>query len=126
MEPVTPSFTANVQPETPKKMAGLSLQKVFLGAILFFLLLGIWMYVSSPLLITVTGSGEVSVPATNATLSLTLTANDSSISTAVSSVQSKADAMRTFLKSKGVAEGDIAQSQVGFKQLFQWPPKLKM
>lgn len=112
MEPAASNFTANLQPDWPKPSSAWNLKKVLLLAGMAFLALTLWTYVSSPLLVTVTGSGEVSVPATNATLSFTLTANDNSISNAVSSVQGKADTMRSFLKTKGVAEGDIAQSQV--------------
>ncbi|MEK9208622.1 MAG: SIMPL domain-containing protein [Patescibacteria group bacterium] len=112
MEPAAPSFTANIQPVESKSASGWNLNKILLGSGLVLLVVVVWTYISSPLVITVTGSGEVSVPATNATLSFTLSANDNSIATAVSSVQNKADTMRSFLRTKGVAEGDIAQSQV--------------
>jgi uncharacterized protein YggE len=72
----------------------------------------IWMWLSSPMIVTVTGSGQVSVPATNATVSFTLSSSDPSIAGAVTSVQAKADQMRKYLTSKGVLEGDIAQSQI--------------
>jgi len=75
-------------------------------------LLVVWTYASSPLVVTVTGSGEVSVPATNATVSFTLSGADSSIGAAVASVQNKASLMREFLLKSGVGEGDIAESQV--------------
>lgn len=112
MEPTaTPTFTANIQPvETKQPLLNLNKFPMWIGFAVLALI--IWVYASSPLVVTVTGSGQVSVPATNATISFTLTANDNSIATAVSSVQGKADTMRAFLRSKGVAEGDIAQSQV--------------
>ena len=71
-----------------------------------------WMWLDSPSVVTVTGSGEVSVPATNATVSLTLSDTDDSIASAVASVQSKVDAMKSFLESTGIADSDIAVSQV--------------
>lgn len=91
--------------DTLKKNLGLVF--VIILAVVF------WVWISSPLLVTVTGVGEVSVPATNATVSFTITAADSnSPQNAISNVNAKALAMRTFLISKGVAEGDIAESQV--------------
>jgi uncharacterized protein YggE len=87
-------------------------KKILTYSLVAVILLIVWTYVNSPLVVTVTGSGEVSVPATNATVSFTLSANDGSIGSAVSSVQSKAESMRTFLRNSGVAEGDIAVSQV--------------
>jgi uncharacterized protein YggE len=98
MEPAASSFS-------PKRLL------LIVTSIIFIVL--VWIYVSSPLIVTVTGVGEVSVPATNATLSFTLSANDqSSPQSAVSNVNAKALALRTFLQSKGIAEGDIAESQV--------------
>ncbi len=110
MEPTKPTFTQNVVPfESPTNWDRRKILMVVGSAIAVVVF---WVWVSNPLLVTVTGTGEVSVPATNATISLTLSSNDSSIQTAVASAQSKADTMRQYLISKGVAEGDIAQSQV--------------
>ncbi len=110
MEPAEPRITTNYPSGPPKMSSGL--KRILTYAIAAVVLLIIWTYVSSPLVVTVTGSGEVSVPATNATVSFTLSATDSSIGAAVASVQSKAVLMRTFLQTSGVAEGDIAESQV--------------
>ncbi|HET7099020.1 MAG TPA: SIMPL domain-containing protein [Patescibacteria group bacterium] len=110
MEPTLPRFTQNISPlESQMNVGPKKLLLVFasIAAVMIF-----WVWVNNPMLVTVTGTGEVSVPATNATLSFTLSASDNSISSAVSSVQGKADTMRAYLISKGVAEGDIAQSQV--------------
>jgi uncharacterized protein YggE len=111
MEPANePRFTANYSSENPRFSGGL--KKVLTYAIAFIVLLIVWVYASSPLVVAVTGSGEVSVPATNATVSFTLSSNDNSIGAAVASVQGKAISMRAFLQKSGVAEGDIAESQV--------------
>ena len=114
MEPIqsqfqnTPGFSAKYLPS----VSGWSMKKVLLltGGLLVALFL--WIYFANPMVITVTGSGEVSVPATNATVSFTLSSSDNSVAGAVTSVSAKADAMRNYLKGKGIAEGDIAQSQV--------------
>ncbi len=110
MEPAEPQITTNYSSE--KLKLPLEFKKVLMVAGSALLIVILWVYISSPLIVTVTGSGEVSVPATNATVSLTLSATDNSIGAAVASVQSKADLIRAFLISSGVAEGDIAVSQV--------------
>lgn len=110
MDASLPTFTQKISPLEPQmNMNAKNLLMIFgsIAAVMIF-----WVWVSSPMVITVTGTGEVSVPATNATISLTLSSTDNSISTAVTSLQVKADAMRQFLITKGVAESDIAQSQV--------------
>ncbi len=105
-----PTFTQKVF--SPEPLEGFGIKKMLSILGLAVVLILFWVWVTSPMIVTVTGSGEVSVPATNATLSFTLSATDNSIASAVSSVQAKADTMRNYLKTKGVAEGDIAQSQV--------------
>lgn len=110
MDATQPTFTQKISPIDPQmNMNTKNLLMIFgsIAAVMIF-----WVWVSNPMVITVTGTGEVSVPATNATLSLTLSSTDNSISAAVTSLNTKADAMRQFLISKGVAESDIAQSQV--------------
>ena len=71
-----------------------------------------WQWLNSPMIVTVTGVGTVSVPATNATVSFTLSSSDANSQTAVSNVNAKALAIRTLLTSRGIAEGDIAEGQV--------------
>lgn len=110
MDIAQPTFTQKISsPDSSMNFNFKNLLMVF-GSIAVVMIFWIWL--SNPMILTVTGTGEVSVPATNATISFTLSSNDNSIGTAVSSVQSKADTMRQFLITKGVAEGDIAQSQV--------------
>lgn len=92
--------------------ASWGIKKILLYIGLAILALGVYVWISSPMIVTVTGSGEASVPATNATVSFTISSSDNSIAAAVASVSAKADSMRNYLKSKGIAEGDIAESQV--------------
>lgn len=91
---------------------GLNWKRALLVFVSIVLAVIAWVYVSSPLIVTVTGSGEASVPATNVTLSFTVSATDASIAGAVNSVTAKADAMRKYLIGRGIAESDIAESQV--------------
>lgn len=100
MEPAVQSFLS-----TPKKIVFYAL-----GALI---VVALYLYISSPMVVTVTGVGEVSAPASNATISFTLSASDpSNPQGAVSNVNAKALALRTFLIGQGIAEGDIAESQV--------------
>jgi len=61
---------------------------------------------------TFTGTGEVSVPATSATLSFSLAANNTSVQGAIGAVKTGAVSVRQTLKSSGIAEEDITESQV--------------
>lgn len=88
----------------PKKIFGIVL------GVLFFLFA--WQWISSPLLVTVTGVGETSVTASNATVSFSIFATDANSQAAISNVNAKALAMRTLLTGKGIAETDIAEGQV--------------
>lgn len=112
MEPVrsSSSFTANYSSEESKLHIGK--KKMFWYIVLGLVAVVLYIYISNPLVITVTGTGEVSVPATNATISFTLSSSDNSSQNAVASVTSKADTVRTYLTAQGITEGDIAQSQV--------------
>lgn len=108
MDPTQPKFTANIVPEGFNY--GWKRVLVLVGGFLFVLV--VWIYSTSPMVVTVTGSGEVSVPATNATLSFTLSSKNDSVESAIASVSEKADSVRNYLTNKGFAEGDIAQSQI--------------
>jgi uncharacterized protein YggE len=111
MDPVQDSrFTQNVQ--MPSSDSGFGGKKLLLGIVGLVLAVLIWFWLANPMVVTVTGTGQVSVPATNATLSFTLSASDASIQGAVTSAQSKADTLRNYLISKGISESDIAQTQV--------------
>lgn len=89
-----------------------TVKKLLIVLLFFVLFAGIWQCINSPMVVTVSGTGEVSVPATNAIISFSVSSTDSSIQTAISNTNAKALAIRELLKSKGVAEGDIAESQV--------------
>lgn len=110
MDPAKPAFTANY-PSTEPKLSS-EAKKYFILLALGVIAMVIWIWLSSPMVISVSGTGEVSVPAETATVSFTLSSNDSNPQSAVSAVSTKADSVRAFLISRGVAEGDIAQSQV--------------
>jgi uncharacterized protein YggE len=76
------------------------------------LLMLCWMWISSPMIVTVTGTGEINVPATNATVTFALISGDPTPQGAITSVKAKAATMKQFLTASGIAEGDITTSQV--------------
>ncbi len=109
MEPIpTPSFTQKVQ----SMSSGFDFKKYVLVAGVIVVLMVFWTWLDNPMSVTVTGKGEASVPATSATISLTLSATDGNPQSAINAVLSKAQATTEVLKTNGIAEGDIVQSQV--------------
>lgn len=69
-------------------------------------------WINSPLIVTVTGSGELLAPAAAATVSFTASANDVSIQGAMDQVKTKAKNLRQVLRSTGIDEKEIMESQV--------------
>ena len=88
--------------------------KLFAKGLLFVFLAGfVWKWITSPVITTVTGSGEVSVAADSAIVTFTLTSTNTDASLAVATVKDKVDAMGDMLKVNwGVQEADIYESQV--------------
>ncbi len=74
--------------------------------------LAIYQWISSPLIVSVTGVGEVTVPAESATISFSVAGSDANVATAISNVKAKADSLRSLLKNSGIPESDIVESQV--------------
>jgi uncharacterized protein YggE len=72
----------------------------------------VWVWYSNPLVITVTGTGEVSVPAQNATLSFIVSSSSANINDAIGGVNTKATQVKTAISSFGIGEEDITQTQV--------------
>lgn len=111
-----PTFTQKIEP-IPVQSGGCCEIKftfkkflVLLGVVLAVLI--IWQFVSSPMVVTVTGTGKVSVPATNATVTATISVNSDSAQNAITSAKSRAASIKSMLVSSGVAESDISESQI--------------
>ena len=81
---------------------------VWLGIIIAAFVI-IWL--NSPMELTVTGSGEVSVPATTASLSLTVSGSASSPTESINQAKAKIDDIKAVLRARGVDEADIFESQ---------------
>jgi uncharacterized protein YggE len=88
------------------------LAKILVSLVLLIVVIFVWQWLSSPMLVTVRGMGQVSVPATSATISLTVTASASNSPDSINIVKSKAENIRVLLTASGVAESDIAESQI--------------
>ncbi len=89
-----------------------SLKKIIIAALLLIVVIFIWQWIASPTIVTVQGLGEVSVPATSATISLVVRANSGTAPASIDAAKAKADGIRSLLIASGVLESDIAESQV--------------
>lgn len=87
-------------------------KKIFLFFLLFVVGAIFWTWISSPMVVTVTGTGEVSVPATSATVSFSVTSNDSTSQGAISIVKARGETIRQMLLTSGILEEDIVESQL--------------
>jgi uncharacterized protein YggE len=90
----------------------LSLKKLIISTLLIVAMIFVWQWISSPMVVTVQGLGEVTVPATSATISLTVAANSTTASASIDTVKDKANSIRTLLIASGVLENDISESQL--------------
>lgn len=79
---------------------------------IIIILIIFWQWISSPMIVTVTGTGSVEVPATNATITFAVLASDPSAQGAITAVNGNATNIKKFLISNGIAEEDISTSQV--------------
>ena len=77
-----------------------------------FLVLGwIYWYVSNPIVISVTGAGIVTVPATYVSSQITLAATGENPNDTLSAFTAKASGVRDLLIKSGVTEDNISQTQ---------------
>jgi uncharacterized protein YggE len=86
-------------------IGGMLLVLIFIGGF-------IWNWVNSPMIVTVSGTGEVKAPVESATISFGLTSSASSSSEAISLVESKVQRITSLLTAQGISDEDIAESQV--------------
>jgi uncharacterized protein YggE len=83
---------------------------IMIGVGIIVLVIG-YTWWSTPLVVTVTGTGEVKVPATTATLTFQIAETNSSPVVAVTNLEGKAEQMRQLLIQNGVNNDDIVESQ---------------
>jgi uncharacterized protein YggE len=72
----------------------------------------LWQWVNSPLVVTVTGVGEIDAPVNNAVISLVLSANRANPTDAITVVNTKALVMKDTLIDYGISQDDLTNSQV--------------
>ncbi|MFH0943368.1 MAG: SIMPL domain-containing protein [Candidatus Beckwithbacteria bacterium] len=70
----------------------------------------IFAWITSPMTVTVIGTGEVNVSATYATLALTVTGTGRNVTEAIINVKTKVDNLRKLLISRGVGETDLLEA----------------
>ena len=112
MDPVRQ--TTPVQPDSrfSMKYSNGSTKKYLLGGLAIVIGLILYVWITSPMVVTVTGTGEVAVPAESATLSFSVSGSDATPNGAINAVKTRANAIRATLVSSGIAESDIAESQI--------------
>lgn len=78
-----------------------------------FILLGMFLYewISSPMVITVTGIGSVSAPAESASLTFSLSSSSDNSENALKSVKDTSTRIKSVLAEMGIPESDIYESQ---------------
>lgn len=119
LNPVQPSaeyastqLTSRVEDDDPS----LDLKKIlrWFGIGLAALIIGafVWEWITSPMIVTVTGTGTKTVPASSATLSFVVAASDGTPAAAIGSTKNKADILRKYLIQRGIAADDIVESQI--------------
>ena len=111
-----PTFTQKV--EVPEPRGGMCCLGKFTWK-KFLILLGVvasvlvvWQFISSPMVVTVTGTGKASVPATSATVTTTISINSDTAQNALSAVRARVESMKAILIGSGIAESDISVSQI--------------
>ena len=86
--------------------------KIIGGVIAVVFVLVAWAWYSNPLVVTVTGVGEVSVPPENALVSFIVSSASPDVNVAVGGVDGKIGQIKSALSSFSVSEEDISQTQV--------------
>lgn len=83
--------------------------QVLLGIVLTVFLIN---WVSSPLVVTVMGTGEVKVAANNVTVSLSVVGMDTTPQGALTKLQNKVEVIRKILEPAVTSKADIVESQI--------------
>lgn len=106
--PQKPSYMDNFgNMDLKKKIIGIV--SVVIGIVVVGFL---WTWATSPMIITVNGIGEVTVPAEAATISFTVQSSGATAQSAIEQVKNNSSVVTQLLKGSGIAESDIAEAQV--------------
>ncbi len=106
--PQKPSFMDNFgNMDLKKKLFGV------IGMAVAVIVIGfLWTWATSPMIITVNGIGEVTVPAEAATISFTVQASSNTAQGAIEQVKNSSTAVTQILIASGISQSDIAEAQV--------------
>ncbi len=80
----------------------------------FALVIGffVWRYISNPLVVNITGTGKVTVPASSARLSVSVVETGEDVNKVESAIKAKIAAVRLSMVTNGVNEKSLSQSQM--------------
>lgn len=70
----------------------------------------VYQFISSPMIVTVAGVGEVSAPAKTATLTFAISVNDDNAQSASNKLESSVNKIKETLKTNGIPESDIYEA----------------
>lgn len=87
-------------------------KRYLLGFVLVVIAFFGWRYVSNPLVVTVTGTGKVSVPATSARLTVNVVSTGDTVDKVVADAKTKVSMIRLAMVSGNMSEKNITQSQM--------------
>lgn len=82
------------------------------GFVALLVLFFVWRYITNPLVITVTGSGKVVVPATTARVTATVVDTADTAESVEISLKTKISSVRLAMVNGGVKEESLSQSQI--------------
>ena len=99
-------------PGQPSFSVKFTFKKIIVLLAVVFVVLVMWQWISSPMVVTVNGVGKVSVPATSATITATVSVNSDTSQNAITAVRAKTDSLKSILMSNGIPEEKITVSQV--------------
>jgi uncharacterized protein YggE len=86
-------------------------KKYTLYAVIFILIIFVYQWISSPMVVTVSGTGSVTAPAETATLVYTLSVNSDSSDRALADVKSLSARTKQILGEMGIPDSSIFESQ---------------
>lgn len=115
-----PTFTQKVEAPPPLqqssnfsfKQMDFTWKKLLIGLGFILVVLIMWQWISSPMIVTVSGVGTVSVPASSATITASVSVDSDSAQNAFSQIKAKTEALKAILIRSGVSEEDISVSQI--------------
>lgn len=87
-------------------------KKVWLVGLSVIVAVVFGMWVFSPMEVVVTGTGKVSVPATNATFNVTMTSSNESSAEAVKELQSKVAKLKKTLSDINIGSDKVTETQI--------------